>query len=188
MKATGIDRQKQAGLPHEPLIAPRRLFDSASASVVFTFNLTRGRVAVPQVYVRRLDEQQYTSVAAIFSEAQGLATEALTAESPVVGAGGRLYCLLSRYGAMHGGDHAAITSVGLGVMDLSTRAIQFWERAPEFFATELIGTTSDGAKVFAVVGIEKPTTEGKRVTYAIGELDIAERSMLAIAELANPFY
>lgn len=188
MKADAIERQKQAGLPQEPLIAPRRLFDCASSSVVLTFSSMRDRVAVPQVYVRRLEEQQYTSVARVFSEAHELVREGLTAESPVIGTGGRLYCLLSSYRAMQGRDHIAVSSVGIGVVDLATRATQIWERAPEFFATELIGTTNEGTRVFAVVGLEKPTEEGKRVTYAIAELEISTRSKIVTAELTNPFY
>jgi hypothetical protein len=78
--------------------------------------------------------------------------------------------------------------LGVGLINLVTQATSIWPTAPEFVATELIGGADDGSQVYAVVGVTTPTSEGKRVDYAIGKLDVSAHTMQIVAGLSTPFF
>jgi hypothetical protein len=186
MDSRNAERQKGLGLPAEPLFARRLLFDHASRSLVLIFNVTRGGIAFPQVYVRGPEESGYVSVTSLFD--QDLGGESMAVETPLLAAGGRLYCLLNTRGQPSTAGHIPIFSVGIGLLDLASRTASIWPSAPAFSATELIGSTTDGSRVYAVVGVTTTTPEGKRVNYGIGELDISAQTMQVVASLPTPFF
>jgi hypothetical protein len=188
MDPRNAERQKALGLPAEPLLDRRLLFDPASRSLVLVFNVTRGGIAFPQVYVRGPEAPSYLSVTGLFSAEQNLGGDSIAVETPVLAGGGRLYCLFNSRGQRSTAGHVPIFSVGIGLVDLATQRTTMWPTPSEFSATELIGSASDGSRVYAVVGVLTSAPDGKRVNYGLGELDISAQTMQVVASLPTPFF
>jgi hypothetical protein len=187
MDKRSAERQTALGLPAEPLLSRRLLFDAASRSLILVFHLTRDGIPFPKVYLRGDGAPKYSEITSFFST-EDLRGESITAETPVLSAGGRLYCLFNRRGQRSAVGHVPIFVVGIGMVDLVTRHTSLWPVPLDFSVTELVGGAGDGSRVYAVVGVTKSTHEGSLVDYGIGELDISGQTMRLVSSLPSPFF
>jgi hypothetical protein len=188
MDTRNAARQQALGLPAEPLLARRLLFDPTSRSLILSFHVTRAGVVFPQVYVRGPADMAYAPVTSFFPREENLNGDQIAVETPVLSVGGRLYCLFNSRGQRSAAGHVPIFSVGIGFVDLTTGHSCLWPATTEFSAIELVGSAADGSRVCAVVGLLETTPQGKRMNYAVGEFNVSERTFQLVAALSAPFF
>jgi len=164
------------------------MFDPESRTLILSFNLLRGGVQFPQVYIRDIGARSYRSISELANgtlDERGL----IGVGSPVLGGDSQLYtCITAREEtAPHG--RVPIEPIGIAQLSLRTQTLDVW-RTSLWFAAELLGCGPNTGELYATVGgsVVSPEEQPAAVGYSISLLDWQQRTNTVIGMLDCPFY
>lgn len=184
--------QLARGLPSKPLFGRRLMYAAKPDTLVLSFVEKREGHGVPQLYVRRPDEQRYWDVSLALGEIKVGTNEAICLSSAVLGQRD-LFCVASVLNVSQP-QSASGRDIGILRVNLSARCGEVWpitggEQGTATIA-ELVGIDDDDS-ILAVAGFVEAQAvgeEGYRLRYELARLEWTTRSVSRLSPMVEVFF
>lgn len=186
----------EAGLPVEPLLDRRLVFDAPTQTVILS-GVAKRKGAMPQLYWRRLADSMYTSIVDQYREEieGGVELRGERAEYVVdtwtMSLASTLFCVVLEIEPPNGTRVRVMRCCGLLRLDLCTKQSAVWSaqsgELSDLVLSELVGPGETPDQVHAIVGY--PTAERMGpVSYHVACLDFSARTVAKIGDFSRVYF